>query len=58
LHRRDYACARLADEVYGRLRFGRIEDIISYGLHEYLLKAIEANEALSLAIARDFNMPV
>lgn len=58
LHHRDYACARLADEVYGRLRYGRIEDIISYGLHEYLLKAIEANEALSLAIASDFNMPV
>lgn len=56
-HRRDYECSRIGDEIYNRIRYGRIEDIFNHGLHEYLLQVIEMNEELSLAIARDFLMP-
>jgi uncharacterized alpha-E superfamily protein len=56
-HRRDYLCARLAEQTYNRLRYGRIEEIFNHGLHEYLLQVIEMNESLGAAIASDFLMP-
>lgn len=58
LHRVDYPCARLADEIHLRLRYGKIADIIGAGLHECLLAEIEANETLTAAIGRDFDMPM
>ncbi len=54
---RDYACTRLALAMHSKLRYGRIEDIFSSGLHEYLTEFIDSNIALGQAIARDFMLP-
>jgi uncharacterized alpha-E superfamily protein len=36
-------CHRLAGEIHARLRYGRIEDILSGGLHGFLTQAINRN---------------
>ena len=54
LYRRDYESTRLALEVHSKLKFGRMEDIFTQGLHEYLTEFIDRNIALGHAIHRDF----
>lgn len=44
-------CHRLAGQVEAKLRFGRIEDIMNRGLHEFLTEIIEDTEALGGHIA-------
>jgi uncharacterized alpha-E superfamily protein len=48
---------RQAGELHSRLRFGRMEQIIETGLHEYLMNFLERIGALSGAINRGFLVP-
>lgn len=45
---------RLARQRHARLGATRIDDVISYGLHEYLEEFVTENAALDHAIARQF----
>lgn len=56
MFQRDYLSARLADQMYNRLRFGRIDDVFEQGLHEFLTEVVNSNFALGKAIADDFGM--
>ena len=53
---RDLTCRRLAGEMQARLRFGRIEDIMKRGLHDFLTDSIERIAALGDGIANDLMM--
>lgn len=46
-------CHRLAGEMHARLRFGRIDDIMEGGLHDFLTATIDRNLALGRQI-QDF----
>ena len=46
-------CHRLAGEMHARLRFGRIEDIMAGGLHDFLTATIDRNIELGRQI-QDF----
>ena len=48
---------RQAGELHSRLRFGRMEQIIETGLHEYLMNFLDRIGALSGAINRGFLVP-
>ena len=48
---------RQAGELHSRLRFGRMEQIIETGLHEYLMNFLERIGALGGAINRGFLVP-
>lgn len=49
-----HECHRLAGEMHAGLRFGRIDDIIRQGLHEYLTRFLIANNRLGAQLADDF----
>ena len=44
-------CHRLAGELHARLRFGRIDQILAGGLHEFLTEAIDRHLELGHEIA-------
>jgi uncharacterized alpha-E superfamily protein len=48
---------RLAGEIHAHLHYGRTEQIISLGLHEYLMSFIEKLGALNDEINRHFLVP-
>jgi uncharacterized alpha-E superfamily protein len=48
---------RQAGEMYAALQFGRIQDIFSYGLHEYLTDFLEGTGRLSAEINSAFFAP-
>jgi uncharacterized alpha-E superfamily protein len=48
---------RMAGELHARLEFGRTEDIMRFGLHEYLVDFLERISALASEIARRFFAP-
>jgi len=48
---------RLAGEIHAHLHYGRTEQIISLGLHEYLMSFIEKLDALNNEINRHFLVP-
>jgi uncharacterized alpha-E superfamily protein len=48
---------RQAGELHSRLRFARMEEIIDFGLHEYLMNFLDRISALSSAINRGFLVP-
>ena len=56
MFQRDYLSARLADQMYNRLRFGKIDDVFTQGLHEFLTEVVDSNFALGKAIAEDFGL--
>ncbi len=56
MFQRDYLSARLADQMYNRLRFGKIDDVFEQGLHEFLTEVVDSNVALGKAIADDFGL--
>jgi len=58
LYRQDYECFRMAGEIYSRLRYSRIEEIFSAGLHEFLDDFLERNDALGQQISADFLLQV
>jgi uncharacterized alpha-E superfamily protein len=49
---------RLAGEIHAQLHFGRSEDILSAGLHEYLMQFLDKLGALNGEINRRFLVPV
>ena len=55
-YRTDYECFRLAGELYGRLRYGRMADIFASGLHEFLSAFLDHTAVLGDQIARDFDL--
>jgi len=46
----------VAGQIYSELRYGKIEQILQAGLHEYLEDFMARNNALGEAIQRDFMM--
>jgi uncharacterized alpha-E superfamily protein len=48
---------RLGGELHSRLRFGRTEDIMHFGLHEYLMDFLERISTLGEEIVRRFLVP-
>lgn len=48
---------RRAGEMYSRLRYGRMEDIASEGLHAYLTRFLNDTHQIGDLIARDFLVP-
>jgi len=48
---------RMAGELHARLEFGRTEDIMRLGLHEYLVDFLERISALANEITRRFLAP-
>ena len=48
---------RLAGELHARLEFGRTEDIMHFGLHEYLVDFLERTAGLGEEITRRFLAP-
>jgi uncharacterized alpha-E superfamily protein len=48
---------RMAGELHARLEFGRTEDIMRFGLHEYLVDFLERISALASEITRRFFAP-
>lgn len=49
---------RRAGEMYSRLRYGRIDDIVGMGLHDYLTAFLEGTNELGNLIAQDFLVPM
>src|SRR5262249_16428859 len=49
---------RLAGQLHAHVHFGRTEDIIAFGLHEYLMDFLERISQLSVEINRHFLVPV
>jgi len=48
---------RAAGELYSKLRYGRTDDIIRFGLHEYLMDFVERISDLGQEISRHFLVP-
>ena len=48
---------RASGELYARLRYGRTDDIIKFGLHEYLVEFLDRISALGGEINRYFLVP-
>ena len=49
---------RMAGRVYSSLRYGRIDDILSVGLHDYLTDFLTNTANLGNRIAQDFLVPM
>lgn len=49
-------CRRLAGEIHASLKFGRIDQVLEIGLHEFLEGFIHRNSRLGREIQRDFLM--
>ena len=48
---------RAAGELYSKLRYGRTDDIIRFGLHEYLMDFLNRISTLGNEISRHFLVP-
>jgi uncharacterized alpha-E superfamily protein len=48
---------RQAGELYARLHFGRTEDIMRYGLHEYLMDFLQRIYVLAAEVSARFLVP-
>jgi uncharacterized alpha-E superfamily protein len=53
----DREVERMAGEINARLEFGRTEDVMRFGLHEYLMDFLERISALDAEITRRFLVP-
>jgi len=49
---------RRAGQMYSRLRYGRMEDIASQGLHDYLTRFLDDTHDIGNLIAQDFLVPM
>jgi uncharacterized alpha-E superfamily protein len=52
-----YEIERAAGELHARLHFGRTDDVIAFGLHEYLMDFLERISSLGNEISRHFLVP-
>ncbi len=57
-NQRSRETTRRAGEMYSRLRYGRIEDIVGEGLHGYLTRFLEGTNELGNLISQDFLVPM
>jgi uncharacterized alpha-E superfamily protein len=48
---------RAAGELHAKLHFGKADDIIKFGLHEYLMDFLEGISVLGDDISRNFLVP-
>ena len=48
---------RASGELHARLRYGKTDDIIKFGLHEYLMEFLDRISALGVEINRSFLVP-
>jgi uncharacterized alpha-E superfamily protein len=48
---------RQSGELHARLRYGKTDDIIKFGLHEYLMEFVERIYQLGNEINRTFLVP-
>jgi uncharacterized alpha-E superfamily protein len=48
---------RVSGELHSRLRYGKTDDIIKFGLHEYLMEFLDRISALGEEINRSFLVP-
>ena len=55
---RDLEAQRLAGELHARLRFARIDRVLSRGIHDFLAEIIRRLAELSAQMAQDFLMTV
>ena len=55
---RDLEAQRLSGELHARLRFARIDRVLTQGLHPFLDEIIERLDNLSAQISTDFLMTV
>lgn len=55
---RDLEAQRLAGELHARLRFARIDRVLSKGLHDFLAEVTQRITDLSTQLAQDFLMTV
>ena len=55
---RDLEAQRLAGELHARLRFARIDRVLSQGLHDFLAEVTQRITDLSTQLAQDFLMTV
>ncbi len=51
---RELDSLRMAGRLESELRYGKIEEIITGGLHEFLTRLIETNEKVIDQLQRDF----
>ena len=49
---------RLAGKMLADLQYGQIEDVLQYGIHEYLTEFLEKAYALGQQISQDFLVPL
>lgn len=49
---------RLAGKLHAELRFGRIDEILEAGLHDYLTRFLEQIYAVGNGVSRDFLVPL
>jgi len=54
-HHQSYNCTRLAGQLYSKLAYSKIEDIVQYGLHEHLSDFLAHNNAVGTEIADNFH---
>jgi uncharacterized alpha-E superfamily protein len=48
---------RQAGELHARLHYGRTDDIMEFGLHEYLMEFLEHISELGAEVSRTFLVP-
>ena len=53
---RKLECRRIAGEIHAGLKYGRLEEIMQKGLHEFLEDFVQRNNRLADHIQRDFMM--
>jgi uncharacterized alpha-E superfamily protein len=49
---------RFAGAAYSRLQYGRIDDILELGLHQYLTEFLDGTATLGNHISQDFLVPM
>jgi uncharacterized alpha-E superfamily protein len=57
-NQRSHETLRRAGQMYSRLRYGRMEDIASQGLHGYLTRFLQDTHDVGNHIAQDFLVPI
>jgi len=48
---------RMSGELHARLHYGRTDDLMHFGLHEYLMDFLQRVSALGYEVARRFLVP-
>ncbi|MCB1379249.1 MAG: alpha-E domain-containing protein [Alphaproteobacteria bacterium] len=57
LYQKRYPCHEQAFETYQKLKSGNMDEILQFGLHEFLQDFMAGNNDLSVMIAKTYNFP-